>query len=65
MCDQAKCVLGFTSLVLQFYPWFTEIPFSLFLGMVMNYNDFEINKNKMEQREIEPQHYSVNYKHLL
>ena len=42
--------------VVQFYPWF-EFCFLLFLGMVIQDNEFETEKNKiLTKGKIEPQH---------
>ena len=42
--------------VVQFYPWF-KFSFLLFLGMVMNHNDFETKESKiLTKNKIEPQH---------
>ena len=50
--NHCECVC----VVVQFYPWF-KFYFLLFLGMVMNHNDFETKESKiLTKNKIEPQH---------
>ena len=47
--------------MVQFYPWF-KFSFLLFLGIVMQDNEFETKENKILIKDkIEPQHRYENY----